>query len=102
MNWLKDKLKRFWGWIISVLGIGAVALALTNSPIPENYDFDVSKKEPPYGAWINVDTGERRYYDIDGKFYDNVEEIEILQIELNTTIRDPEDSIPSNSEETIE
>lgn len=48
------------------------------------HTFDTTKKEPPYGVRIDVVNGVvvRKYYDINKKFYDNTDEIEVLQIEL--------------------
>ena len=108
IHWIKRQLKRFWRWLLGATVVTTVALALIipNGGLPDYYNLDVSKKEAPYGAWIDANTGEKRYYDEIGKFYDNTEEIETLQSEFKkkkkTEESISEESISSDSKHIIE
>ena len=44
-------------------------------------NFNTSKRKVPYGSWIHSD-GRHKFYDKDKNFYDNTDEIKLLQKEL--------------------
>lgn len=44
--------------------------------------YPVETLKAPYGAWLDVQTLEHRYYNEDKEFYENVLDIQLLQAQL--------------------
>jgi len=45
-------------------------------------DFEILDLTPPYGAWLDVSSGEQKFYSSGGEFYENTQAILDLQEEL--------------------
>lgn len=48
-------------------------------PLGAIYKFNTLSGENPYGSWKDAKTGEQRFYDKNGKFYTNTQEILDMQ-----------------------